>query len=185
MAGVALLETPGEMAPRSAEELAEFMQLSAFVSKTFVVSTLDDTQLKERDEIVKMIAGRLEQKVYGAGQVVLRKGDIADLMCFIYDGSAEVFLENPPAELEGASPRAGAAAEERLRSRAKEQKKLKQQLSMMKPRVLVKRAEKMGIDEAKLEVADDHGDQKDRKAALVDLIVKHQAVARSSTRSSV
>ena len=68
MGKVSLLETSAkiveevEMSPRSAEELAEFMQLSAFVSKTFIVRAGDADELKERDEIVKMIAARLEQK---------------------------------------------------------------------------------------------------------------------------
>ena len=57
-----------------------------------------------------MVAARLEQRSYSAGEVVVRKGDKADTMCFIYKGSAGVYLENPVEELSSPRTRKRASA---------------------------------------------------------------------------
>ena len=84
------------------DSLSQFIELTAFVDSTF--STLE-IMGDERKAFVTMIAHRLQLRSYGAHEIVIRKGDKADTMCFVYKGSAEVFLENPPEEPGGASPR--------------------------------------------------------------------------------
>ncbi len=82
--------TGGESSTRS-----DFLELTHFVDSTFSSLQLEDDA---KTRFVKMVADRLELRSYSAREVVIRKGDTADTMCFIYRGSAAVYLENPPAE---------------------------------------------------------------------------------------
>lgn len=80
----------------SSQSRSEFLELTQFVESTFSSLKLDDDAKKS---FVKMVADRLERRNYSAHTIVIRKGDTADTMCFIYRGSAAVYLDNPPEQL--------------------------------------------------------------------------------------
>ena len=102
MAPVKLAETrPGGAAeppsPRATTEaLEEFLELTEFMAKVFrSAESRGLVDAAEKEAFVHMMAERLVPRAYADAQVVMRKGDDADDMCFIFAGEAEVFLENP------------------------------------------------------------------------------------------